>query len=362
MSDRGRSARRLAGGTLRGRARRRWAIAGAVAGLWLVFLYMSGSAVGSLALLLVLAVFLVVCAVALRSLGIGRDHPMVRSLSTRPWRDGREVLALALRHLPEAFIITPTGSLLAPSAIDLCMHPADVESLASVIDLGLVNASAAEAYAAEIAACSARVLPGVPIEVAVVADPAVPEGRYALRQRRYRDMAVGGAAPSPVAAAAAPAGFPGQPAPAGPTPAGFPGQPTAGAAFPGAPTQGQRPPTKAMTAGSMLTDAASARPLLAPNPMLRLMTGDTVTQTRVSGARAGRGRGVELMLPDEPTLSRVHAQFTCRAGQWAITALGRNGVRVNTTPVTADQVIRDGDVIQWGQNDDSPRSWVEIVP
>jgi hypothetical protein len=348
VSDRARSARRLAGGTLRGRARRRWAVAGAVAGLWLVFLYMSGSAVGSLGLLLVLAVFLVVCAVALRSLGVGRDHPMVRSLSTRPWRDGREVLTLALRHLPEAFIITPTGSLLAPSAIDLCMHPADVESLASVIDLGLVNASAAEAYAAEIAACSARVRPGVPIEVAVVADPAVPEGRYALRQRRYRDMAVGGAAPSPAAA----------PAVSGPAFAGPPAQ------FPGPPTQGERPPTRAMTAGSMLTDAAPALPLplLAPNPMLRLMTGDTVTQTRVSGARAGRGRGVELMLPDEPTLSRVHAQFTCTGGQWAITALGRNGVRVNTAAITDGQVIRDGDVIQWGQNDDSPRSWVEIVP
>jgi pSer/pThr/pTyr-binding forkhead associated (FHA) protein len=124
----------------------------------------------------------------------------------------------------------------------------------------------------------------------------------------------------------------------------------------------QLPATEAMTAGAMLTDAEPARPLLAPNPMLRLTTGDSVTQTRVSGARAGRGRGTELMLPDDPALSRVHARFTCAAGEWRITGLGRNGVLVNDTELTGDRVLRDGDVIQWGQRPESLRSWVEIVP
>jgi hypothetical protein len=350
VTDHASSARRMAGQPFRGRSRKRWAAA-AAAGAGLLFLYVvTGSVVASLVMLLALGLLAAVSAVALRSLGISRDHPVVRSLSTRPWRDGREVLTLALRHLPEVFVITPSGSLLAPNAIELCMNPADVESLADVIDLGLVNASAAEAYAAEVAASQARVLAGVPIEVAVVADATVQQGRYALRQRRQRVMER--------SAAPAPAGsWAGGPGPGTPPPGGFPG----------AQAEARRPATAAMTTGAMLTEAAPARQLvvggmLPPNPLLRLTTGDSVSQTRVSGARAGRGRGTELMLPDDPALSRVHARFTCAAGEWRITGLGRNGVLVNDTELTGDRVLRDGDVIQWGQRPESLRSWVEIVP
>ncbi len=91
--------------------------------------------------------------------------------------------SVALRHLPEVFIVTPQGSLLAPNAVELRMNPDDIESLAELIDLNLVNASAAEAYAAEVAAHSARVVSNVPLEVGVVPDEAVPPGRYRLRQR-----------------------------------------------------------------------------------------------------------------------------------------------------------------------------------
>ena len=184
MGDQAGGGRRMAGGRLQARSRRRWLIAGAVTGLWLLLLIVSGSLLSSLVLLVLAIAFLALMAVGLRSLGISRDHRAVQALATRPWRDGREVLALALRHMSEVFIITPNGSRLAPSSVELCMNPADVDSLANLIDLELVNASAAEAYAAEITACGAQVRHDVPIEVSVVPDPAVPVGRYGLRQGR----------------------------------------------------------------------------------------------------------------------------------------------------------------------------------
>jgi len=90
--------------------------------------------------------------VVLRVFGLGRDHPWFHHAASRPWRDGRDVLRVAMGHLSEVFIVTPQGSLLAPNAVELRMNPADIESLAELIDLSLVNASAAEAYAAEVAA------------------------------------------------------------------------------------------------------------------------------------------------------------------------------------------------------------------
>ena len=69
--------------------------------MWLFFLIVSGSAGGSSLLLVVLAVLAVACVMVLRSLGIGRDHPLIRPLATRPWRDGREALDLALAIRPK---------------------------------------------------------------------------------------------------------------------------------------------------------------------------------------------------------------------------------------------------------------------
>ena len=207
----------MAAGRLQGRSRRRWVIAGAVTGLWLLMLIISGSLTASLVLLVLALLFLGLMAVGLRSLGIGRDHPAVQALATRPWRDGREVLALALRHMSEVFIITPNGSRLAPSSVELCMNPADIDSLANLIDLELVNASAAEAYVAEITASGAQVRQDVPIEVRVVPDPAVPAGRYGLRQGRPDalraapgDAVRAGVAPAP-ASPARPRPWPGRP-------------------------------------------------------------------------------------------------------------------------------------------------------
>jgi hypothetical protein len=345
MGDQADRGRRRAGGPLQARSRRRWVIAGAVTGLWLLLLIVSGSLASSLVLLVLAILFLALMAVGLRSLGISRDHRAVQALATRPWRDGREVLALALRHMSEVFIITPNGSRLAPSSVELCMNPADVDSLANLIDLELVNASAAEAYAAEIAASGAQVRQDVPIEVSVVSDPAVPAGRYGLRQGRPHALRV-------------PAGF------AGPAPASARAASSAAAAVTAHGGRGGPPPAEAATMAALTpgdaTTSAATMCELAPNPLLRLVTGDLTAQTRVSGACAGRGPAAELMLPEDPTVSRVHAQFTCAEGEWRITGVGLNGVALNGTVLTDEQVVRDGDTIRWGRRPDSLSSRVQI--
>jgi pSer/pThr/pTyr-binding forkhead associated (FHA) protein len=94
-------------------------------------------------------------------------------------------------------------------------------------------------------------------------------------------------------------------------------------------------------------------------PALRLVTGSSVAQTRMSGARAGRGP-VELMLPDVPTVSREHAKFTFSDGRWWITNQGRNGLTLNGSPVAGQQPLEDGDTIRWGTTSDAPVSRVEI--
>jgi FHA domain len=344
------------------RSRRRWLLAAGIAGLWLVFLMGSGSLVASTTLLILLGAVAAGVVVVLRLFGFGRDHPWFHRAASRPWRDGRDVLRVALGHLSEVFIVTPQGSLLAPNAVELRMNPADIESLAELIDLSLVNASAAEAYAAEVAAHSARVVSNVPLEVGVVADAAVPPGRYRLRQRA--SLAAMTLAADPVTSAdpvtcadpvcaAYPVSMPG--------PVSAPG--LAEGAYPvsaglGPFRDGRTKSDLAVAPAFMAGAATVAEPAL--TPLLRLITNGAVAETRVSGARAGRGKEVELQLPGEPTVSRVHATFTCTGGEWRITVLGRNGVLLNGTPLTSEHVIRDGDAIRWGQQSSAPVSAVVI--
>jgi pSer/pThr/pTyr-binding forkhead associated (FHA) protein len=94
-------------------------------------------------------------------------------------------------------------------------------------------------------------------------------------------------------------------------------------------------------------------------PKLRLVTGSSVAETSMSGARAGRGP-VELELPDVPTVSRVHATFTFAAGRWWVTNKGMNGLSVNGVPVEGKHPLSDGDSIRWGKGPQAPLSQVEI--
>jgi hypothetical protein len=373
MANRGSTVRVRA--PLQARSRRRWLLAAGIGGLWLVFLMGSGSLVASTTLLFLLGAVSAGVVVVLRLFGFGRDHPWFHHAASRPWRDGRDVLSVALRHLSEVFIVTPQGSLLAPNAVELRMNPADIESLAELIDLSLVNASAAEAYAAEVAAHSARVVSNVPLEVGVVADPAVPPGRYRLRQRSSLAAMTLDAdtftsadpvcAPYPVGASG-PVGMAGPVGAHGPLSAQAPvsAPSLAEGAYPVmtagvGPFRDGRTRSDLAVAPTFMTGAATVTEA-ALTPLLRLITNGAIAETRVSGARAGRGKAVELQLPGEPTVSRVHATFTCTGGEWRITVLGRNGVLLNGAPLTSEHVIRNGDSIRWGQQSSAPVSAVVI--
>src|SRR5205823_5307879 len=92
-----------------GRGRRRWRLAAGIAAVWVLLYVMTRSAVATTVALLLVAIVVAVCVVALRALGINSSHPWVRQLASRPWRDGQDVLRLSLRHLPEVFVVTPSG-------------------------------------------------------------------------------------------------------------------------------------------------------------------------------------------------------------------------------------------------------------
>jgi hypothetical protein len=346
MSERG-DAERPARAPWPRRRRKRWMAAAGAAAAWLFLLYVTGSVIVATTLLVVMAGLGIACVLGLQAMGVTKDHPWVHRMAARPWRDGEDVLQLALRHLSDVFVITPSGSLLAPDVIELRMNPADLRSVSERMDLNLIAESVAEVYQEQVAAHGARFAGHYQAEVGVIADPSVPVGRYRLRQGQ----------PVPAAAAAV----------AEPMPASAPDRrlAPAGARSVEAPylgfvghdghTSAQPEPGMSTVAGLPTVVELQRSPV----PALRLVTGDSIAETRVSGARAGRGP-VELKLPEMPTVSREHARFTFRDGQWWITNTGRNGLAVNGTALAGQQPLRDGDSIRWGMRPDALQSRVEI--
>jgi len=152
--------------------------------MWLLFLRGTDSVTVATVMLLMLATAVGLGLMALRWLGFDRDHPWVQRMGERPWRDGREVLQLALRHLPEVFIVTPSGSLLAPNALEVLMNPDDFASLIEVMDQSLIDSWASEAYQSCIGEHAARLGGDGPVMIRVASDPDVLAGRYRLRQGR----------------------------------------------------------------------------------------------------------------------------------------------------------------------------------
>lgn len=323
MADNFRGMRRVSGGPLASRRRLPLTIAVVIACFWGMLLVLFRSLVVSSIVLLMLAVFGGICLVALRSLGVDRRHPFIRSLASRPWRNGRRVFRLALQDLSKLFIVTPMGSQIAPSAVEVRMNPADLASLNELVDLDLARELALEAYEAHIAAASARILNDGPIRVAVVADPDLSVGRYAVRQCKQ---------------------------PASQVSSGVGGGRHDGFT--------RRDIEAARTRLTGYTTAAAPEP--GDPPLLRLITGIEVVQTRMSGARAGRSRAAELSLPNVPTISRLHARFTYEQGEWRVTSLGRNGVVVNDEVVLGQRTIHDNDLIRWGRQSDALTSRIAI--
>ena len=408
MADRNDPMRRPARAPMRATTRRKWVLAGAMSGLWLLLFVGSGSLVLATVLFVLLVMLAAACVVGLRSLGIDGDHPWVQRMAERPWRDGREVLQQGLRHLPELFLVAPSGSLLAPNAVELHMNPDDLASLTDMMDLDLINSSAAEVYQGYIADSGARLGSDGPVEVRVVGDPAVPAGRYRVRQGRPVSAGLLQSAGLPQSVghpldvgypvnAGQPVGV-GQPAGVGyPVNAGF-GQPVAAGHSPVAPPLNAGPlldagpptdaglspdavrPLSAVIGGRRVpfnphdgythSEGAGARNVVtdlvtvaeAPAiPALRLITNGSSVETRSSGARAGRASTSELVLPAEPTVSRVHAKFVFTNGQWWVTSLGRNGIMLNGVPVNGECPVSDGDAVGWGRGPEALMSRVQIV-
>src|SRR5580692_12645144 len=108
---------------LRGRRHRRWVRAGGAAACWVALEVITGSVVSATVLLVVIAALGAASVAGLRALGITRDHPWIRQIASRPWRDGQDVLQIAMRHLADVFVVTPSGALIAPNLVELQLNP-----------------------------------------------------------------------------------------------------------------------------------------------------------------------------------------------------------------------------------------------
>jgi hypothetical protein len=368
MTSNGEAVRRPARTPLRQRSRKRWAIAGGVAAAWMMLYIFTGSLVSATLILLVLAVLGVTGVTGLRALGVTRDHPWLVRMASRPWRDGQDVLRVAMRHMSDVFVVTPSGSLLAPNVVELQLNQDDLASLCERMELGVICASLTEVYEEQVAAYDARFARASRAEVYVTAGP-MPPGRYRLRQGDA--VTAGGRRPD---AQYPDAAYPDVQYPEVRYADAAPELAYAGrrAAYDGASTQawyepdpgpGLDPvpapdadPDLTIGASGMVTVMERETPAV---PLLRLVTGSAVAETRMSGARAGRGF-VELVLPEVATVSREHATFTFADGRWRITNMGRNGLTLNGVPVTGEQPLSDGDAIRWGARPDALLSRVEI--
>jgi len=329
---------------VRQRSRKRWAAAGGVAACWVVLEVVTGSAVSATVLLVAIAGLGAACVAGLRAMGVTRDHPWIQRMASRPWRDGQDVLRVAMRHLPDVFVITPSGSLLAPNVVELQLNPDDLYSLTERMELGVVSTSVTEVYEEQVAAHGARFARPGGADVYVVADDTLPPGRYRLRQ----GLPVSAGAQQDQAAQqdqpAQPEAWQAEFAYAG----GWPAEAETGA------QPWQEPAPTVADRRVTVMESAVVRV-----PVLRLVTGSSVAETSMSGARAGRGH-VELALPDVPTVSREHARFTFGDGRWWVTNRGTNGLTLNGEPVEGEQPLSDGDEIRWGRRPDALLSRVEI--
>jgi hypothetical protein len=350
----GRKAARQLVITARPRHRRRWAVAAGIAVCWVVLTAVTGSALGATVLAVLLAGLAVVCVLGLRAFGVTRDHPWVRQLGSRPWRDGQDVLQLALRHLPEVFVITPSGSLLAPNPVELQLNPDDLRALCERMDIDLIDMSAAEVYEEQVEAHSARLAGPGRADVRVLASPSVPPGRYRLRQGQpVHEPGPALARPAqPVVAAERELAYAGS----------HPGRAEEAPQAPGYPNFSAHDGNTRAESGHVPGGDPTALEQTSPRPVptLRLVTGDSVVLTTQSPARAGRG-DVELALPPVPTVSREHARFTFSSGQWWVSNLGRNGITVNGAPLAGERPLSTGDLIRWGTRPDALQSWVEVT-
>jgi hypothetical protein len=312
-------------------------VAGGVAACWLLLEVVTGSVVSATVVLMVIAALTAAGVGGLRALGITRDHPWIRRIASRPWRDGQDVLKVVMRHLADVFVVTPSGALIAPNLVELQLNPDDLAFLCERMEPGVISASMTEVYREQVTAYGARLAGAGRAEVYVIGAGSVARGRYRLRH------------PDPVSIDAQPDRY------ANAAPEWAYSAPQHGYADSGGYAWGKPDPD--LTVGGGMVTIMEPSPALIP--VLQLVTGSSVAETRVSGARAGRG-SVELVLPDVLTVSREHATFTFSDGRWWVTNQGRNGLTLNGVPVAGEQPLSDGDTILWGASSDALLSRVKI--
>jgi hypothetical protein len=312
-------------------------VAGGVAACWLLLEVVTGSVVSATVVLMVIAALTAAGVGGLRALGITRDHPWIRRIASRPWRDGQDVLKVVMRHLADVFVVTPSGALIAPNLVELQLNPDDLAFLCERMEPGVIGASMTEVYREQVTAYGARLAGAGRAEVYVIGAGSVARGRYRLRH------------PDPVSIDAQPDRY------ANAAPEWAYSAPQHGYADSGGYAWGKPDPD--LTVGGGMVTIMEPSPALIP--VLQLVTGSSVAETRVSGARAGRG-SVELVLPDVLTVSREHATFTFSDGRWWVTNQGRNGLTLNGVPVAGEQPLSDGDTILWGASSDALLSRVKI--
>jgi hypothetical protein len=336
--DRGMASRKAARAPFPRRSRRRWTLGGGLAAAWLVLYLIAGSVISATLLLMALAATAAIAVVFLRSMGVTRDHPWIRQLASRPWRDGQDVLRVAMNHLPDVFVVAPSGAVFAPNVVEIQMNPEDLASLCDRMEIGVVTASATEFYEEQIIKYRARCATPERPEVYVQTEEWIPRGRYRLRQGHP-------------ATAAAQREF----AYAGPRYADADGD------FAEWEWREPGPDLTAVDARTMVDvgPATVMEKTESPVPVLRLITGDLVAETKMTGAEAGRGP-VDLVLPNVSTISRKHARFAFSEGRWSVTNLGMNGLTVNGAPAQTEHPLSDGDTIRWGSRADAVASRVEI--
>jgi hypothetical protein len=337
MTGGNQAARRPTRAPLRRRSRQRWMVAGGVAACWVVLEVVTGSAVSATVVLMLIAALTAAGVGGLRALGITRDHPWIRRIASRPWRDGQDVLKVVMRHLADVFVVTPSGTLIAPNLVELQLNPDDLDFLCEQMEPGVISASMTEVYEEQVTAYGARLAGPGRAEVYVIAAGSVAPGRYRLRQGdpvsidaqldRYASVAPEWAYSAPKHGYAESGGY-----------------------------AWGKPDPDLTVGGDMVTIMEPGPALI---PVLQVVTGSSVAETRVSGARAGRG-SVELVLPDVLTVSREHATFTFSDGRWWVTNQGRNGLTLNGAPVVGEQPLSDGDTIRWGASPDALLSRVRI--
>jgi hypothetical protein len=168
--DRGMDSRKAARAPFPPRSRRRWALAGGFAAAWLVLYLIAGSVISATLLLVALAATAAIAVGVLRSMGVTRDHPWIRQLASRPWRDGQDVLRVAMNHLPDVFVVAPSGALFAPNVVEIQLNPEDLASLCDRIELNVVTASVTEFYEEQIVKYRARFATPERAEVYLLAD------------------------------------------------------------------------------------------------------------------------------------------------------------------------------------------------